>query len=90
MTDAPNSFYNNTTYGPDWFTFVADELPRIVKEMFRVSDKPDNTYIAGLSMGGYGSMKIGLSRPENYAAIGCLSAGNIVVDGDFTNKDHIN
>ena len=85
MPDAPNSFYNNTTYGPDWYDFIVGELPKIVAELTHVSGRREDTYIAGLSMGGYGAMKIGLSNPDKYAAIGCLSAGNIVA-ADFYNE----
>ena len=38
----------------------------------------DDNVIAGLSMGGYGALRIGLSYPERYAAIGCFSAGNLL------------
>ena len=41
---------------------------------FPVSDKPEHSYIAGLSMGGYGSLLHGMSRPERFAAIGAFSA----------------
>lgn len=30
---------------------------------FRLSDKPEDTFVAGLSMGGYGSLKLALTHP---------------------------
>ena len=58
----------------DFFTFVADELPNFVTGMFPISKRPEDTYVAGLSMGGYGTLVHGLNYPERYAAIGALSA----------------
>lgn len=69
------SCYSDMSHGFPYYTFVSDELPRVMREMFPLSARREDNYIAGLSMGGEGAMKIGLSKPENYAAIGCLSAG---------------
>lgn len=45
MPEVQRSFYRNTAYGMDYFTFVAEELPRLCREMFRLSDKrEDNLY----------------------------------------------
>jgi len=67
------SFYNNVPEEERYFDFVADELPQIAEALFHASRKPEDRYIAGISMGGYGSMRIGLTYPERYAKIGCLS-----------------
>ena len=40
---------------------------------FRVSQDPERTFVAGLSMGGYGAMKLALSHPERFAAAATLS-----------------
>lgn len=73
MPEVQRSFYRNMAYGLDYFTFVADELPRLCQTMFHISAKREDNFIAGLSMGGYGALKIGLLRPEQYAAIGSFS-----------------
>jgi S-formylglutathione hydrolase FrmB len=59
--------------GYRYFDFVADELPRICRSFFKLSEKRDDTFIAGLSMGGYGAMKIGLTYPERFSAVGSFS-----------------
>ena len=71
------SGYTDMNHGGKYFTFVADELPALMRKWFPLSDAREDNYIAGLSMGGEGCMKIGLARPENYCAIGCMSAGGI-------------
>ena len=67
------SFYCDTKYGPAYYTYIAKELPKRICEFFRISDKREDTYIAGLSMGGFGAMKIALREPEQYCACAALS-----------------
>ncbi|MBQ6531549.1 MAG: hypothetical protein IJI33_00955 [Solobacterium sp.] len=57
-----------------FFQFVSEELPEFVTGMFPISKRPEDTYIAGLSMGGFGTLIHGLSNPEKYCAMGPLSA----------------
>jgi S-formylglutathione hydrolase FrmB len=42
----------------------------------RLSTLREDNYIAGLSNGGYGCLKLGLARPDLYGAFGAFSAGN--------------
>jgi putative tributyrin esterase len=75
MPCAHLSSYTDMAHGGKYFSYIADELPVIMRSFFPLSERREDNFIAGLSMGGAGSMKIGLARPEQYAAIGCLSAG---------------
>ena len=69
------SCYADMAHGYPFYTFITDELPRIMREFFPLSSAREDNYVVGLSMGGEGACKIGLSKPENYSVIGCLSAG---------------
>ncbi|MBQ4624480.1 MAG: esterase family protein [Clostridia bacterium] len=69
------SSYSDMAHGGKYYTFVSKELPEVMHNMFGFSTKREDNFIAGLSMGGAGCMKIGLANPEKYAAIGCMSAG---------------
>jgi putative tributyrin esterase len=73
MPAAGRSFYTDEVRGYRWWTWISDELPRRVSELFRVSERPEDTYVAGLSMGGYGAMKWALREPERFAAAATLS-----------------
>ena len=73
MPEVQRSFYCDTAYGANYFTYVADELPFICNRWFQLDSRKENTFIAGESMGGYGAVKIGLSRPDRYGAIASLS-----------------
>ncbi len=75
MPEVQRSFYCDMVYGPSYFTYVAEELPKICANIFRIPQGRENTFIAGLSMGGYGAAKIGFSQPEKFAGIACFSAG---------------
>lgn len=78
MPNAHQSFYNNLAHGRRYYDYFTDELPRVMREFFPLSDKREENFVCGLSMGGYGSLRIGLGEPEKYGAIGCFSAGNLV------------
>lgn len=69
------SSYANMAHGGRYYDYISKELPQRMREFFPLSDKREDNFIAGLSMGGAGCLKIGLANPQNYAAIGCLSAG---------------
>ena len=73
MPAAGRSFYADEAHGHRYWTYVSEELPRIVGQFFRVSEEPSDTFVAGLSMGGYGALKLALTHPERYAAAACLS-----------------
>lgn len=61
MPEMHNNFYTDQAIGWPYLKYVAEELPRIIETYLRVSPKRENTYVAGLSMGGYGAMKIALT-----------------------------
>jgi putative lysine transport system ATP-binding protein len=68
-----NSFYNNMAYGPPMYSVIAEYLPKQLDLVFRIPREREINYIAGLSMGGYGALRIGLLNPERYAAVGAFS-----------------
>ncbi len=68
MPDAYKSFYCDMAHGSDYWGFLSDELPLLIRRWFKVSDDPARTFVAGLSMGGYGAMKLAIGNPGQYAA----------------------
>ncbi|GAA1824552.1 alpha/beta hydrolase [Agromyces salentinus] len=75
MPGVDRSYYTDQAVGHDYWTFVSEELPALVTAWFRVSDAPSDTFVAGLSMGGYGAFKWALRRPGSIAAAASLSGG---------------
>jgi S-formylglutathione hydrolase FrmB len=79
MPSVGRSYYTDMKYGSPYFTFISEELPTIVRALFPISDRREDTFVAGMSMGGYGAFKLGLSFPERYAAAASLSGGLDIV-----------
>jgi putative tributyrin esterase len=73
MPQVQRSFYADEAYGGRFWTFLSEELPAVVHRFFRVSARRADTFVAGLSMGGYGAMKWALRQPERFAAAASLS-----------------
>lgn len=73
MPEVQRSFYADMTYGLRYFTYIAEELPKLCRRMFRITADREDTYIAGLSMGGYGAFKTALTYPGRYAAAASFS-----------------
>jgi len=73
MPAVNRSFYADMEHGAKYWTFVSEELPNLARSFFPLSERREDNFAAGLSMGGYGALKLGLSHPERYAAVASLS-----------------
>lgn len=73
MPSVGRSFYSDQPNGQKYFTYLTEELPRYLAEVFNLDPRREDTFIAGCSMGGYGAIKAALLRPERYAAAGSFS-----------------
>ncbi len=74
MPSGDNAFYvNGITPNNDYGAFIGKELVEITRKMFPLSHNPEDTYIAGLSMGGFGAMRNGLKYSNTFSHIACLS-----------------
>jgi S-formylglutathione hydrolase FrmB len=73
MPSGENSSYVNMVHGERYLTYITEELPRFCETLFPLSAKRENTFIAGLSMGGYGAFRAALEHPEQYACAASLS-----------------
>ena len=68
MPQVHRSFYADQAYGGRYWTFLSEELPELIGSLFRLSDRREDTFVAGLSMGGYGAFKWALRQPGRFAA----------------------
>src|SRR4051794_2485396 len=73
MPQVQRSFYADEVHGERYWTFLSDELLSVVESFFAVSGRREDTFVAGLSMGGYGAFKWALRRPDRFAAAASLS-----------------
>ncbi|NLL80320.1 MAG: esterase family protein [Clostridiales bacterium] len=89
------SFYTDMEFGLKYWTYISEELPEICREFFpNISDKREDTFVAGLSMGGYGAFKLALRRPDRFAAAaslsGALDMAPHAVTRSLENEDYAN
>ena len=78
MPSAYNSSYANWSgYGRGIFMYdyLFEELMPMIYHWFPASDMREDNYIAGMSMGGQGTLKYVLNHPENFAAADVISTG---------------
>lgn len=73
------SYYTDMVVGNDYWTFLTEEFPRKMQNQFRLTTKKQETFVAGLSMGGYGAIKFALQFPERFAGAASLSGALDVV-----------
>jgi putative tributyrin esterase len=71
---------NNSSYtdydGMDFYTYVSEELPKVCEALFPISTAREDTFIAGLSMGSHGAMKIAMNDPERFSAALMMSGAS--------------
>lgn len=78
MPSGENSFYlDDTDKGELFGEFIGNELVEFTRKMFQLSDKREDTFIGGLSMGGYGAIRNGLKYSHNFSHIIALSSALI-------------
>jgi S-formylglutathione hydrolase FrmB len=84
MPNADSSWYINSYDGKENYEdfFIKEFIPSIEK-LYRIKSKKNYRGIAGLSMGGYGSLIYSIKYPELFVAAAPLSAG-IFADDEIT------
>lgn len=80
MPSGLNANYSNwedTMLGYNMYDYLTEELMPLIYGWFPVSDKREDNFIAGLSMGGRGAIKYAANHPERFAAAAVLSAAPV-------------
>jgi S-formylglutathione hydrolase FrmB len=92
MPAGNRSYYTDMAAGPKYWTYISEELPAIARSFFPLSAERKDNFVAGLSMGGYGALKLAISHSDRFAAGASLSGVTDVIalakkwngDGEFT------
>jgi S-formylglutathione hydrolase len=66
--------YSNSVTAGDWETYVADDLVSYIDKNYRTIATRESRGLAGHSMGGYGTIRIGMKRPDVFNALYALSS----------------
>jgi S-formylglutathione hydrolase FrmB len=69
MPDGYRGFYTNNHAGPAYAKHVGEEVVAFVERTFPVRRSRGARCIGGLSMGGYGALRVGLGYPQTFASI---------------------
>lgn len=86
MPEVQRGFYCDMQYGLKYFSYIAEELPELCAKLFRIGTGRENSYIAGLSMGGYGALKTAFAFPDKFA--GCAGFSG-VLDLGYVLREHL-
>lgn len=92
MPDGARSFYTDMKYGDAYYSSIVCDVMRSARSLFPLSVKRKKNFTAGLSMGGYGALKIALKNPDVFSGAISLSgvlniaksAVEVTWDRDFT------
>ncbi len=74
MPEVESSYYTDMATGLPYFSYITQELPGIAQQ--RLGLAPAQTFVGGLSMGGYGALKWVFHYPQMFS--GCFSLSGSV------------
>lgn len=58
----------------DYFRYVSEELPVLVRNILPISMAQEDNFICGLSYGGYLAWRVALTHPQTFSCAGSLSS----------------
>ena len=73
IPECGKSMFVDMKYGYAYYKYLVEELPKKMNRFFRISTEREKMFVAGLSMGGYGSILAGLKNPEKYCKVASMS-----------------
>jgi putative tributyrin esterase len=69
MPDGHRGFYTDNVDGPAWARHIGEELPAMIERTFQVKAERGARAIGGLSMGGYGALRVGLGYSDRFCSV---------------------
>jgi enterochelin esterase-like enzyme len=76
------SFYSNSPTIGDWESWIAKDLVGWVDKHYRTIARRDGRGLSGHSMGGYGTLRIGMKYPEVFGALYAMSSAILMQPPD--------
>jgi enterochelin esterase-like enzyme len=80
FTAYSGSMYSNSVTTGDWESYIADDLISHVDAHYRTLASRESRGLAGHSMGGYGTVRIGMKRPDVFGALYAMSSCCLLID----------
>ena len=78
------SFYTNSAVTGNWEDFIIRDLVNYIDSNYRTIPRSESRGIAGHSMGGYGSVMLGMKHPEIFSAVYALSPCCLAMEADMS------
>lgn len=87
MPSGDNSFYvDQEALGNNYGDYIGRELIEETRKLFPLSDRREDTFIGGFSMGGYGAFRNGLKYNDTFGAILAFSSA-LIIDAAVTSNE---
>jgi S-formylglutathione hydrolase FrmB len=80
FTAYSGSMYSSSVTTGDWESYVADDLIAYIDGHYRTLAKRESRGLSGHSMGGYGTVRIGMKRPDKFGALYAMSSCCLLID----------
>lgn len=74
MPAGENSFYVDHPNEDNYGKFIGEEMVKETRRLFPLSNKREDTFIGGLSMGGYGALRNGYAYSDTFSKVIALSS----------------
>lgn len=71
-TGAMSYYLDHPDGSARWETFIAENFPEYLRDKYNAGRNRAATFLAGISMGGYGALKIAFARPDQFAAVAAI------------------
>src|SRR5690606_17002741 len=68
------SFYSSSPTIGDWESFIAKDLVAYIDSHYRTLPRRESRGLSGHSMGGYGTLRIGMAYPQVFGALYAMSS----------------
>jgi S-formylglutathione hydrolase FrmB len=69
LPDGDRGFFTDNEEGPAYARYMGEELPSFIERNFHARPARGARAIGGLSMGGYGALRVALGYPERFCSV---------------------
>ena len=83
MPDGDRGFYTDNAAGPAYATYIAKEVVDTIERIFPAKRSRESRGVGGLSMGGYGALRLALGHPQVFSV--ATSHSGAVMHGSRNN-----
>ncbi len=80
FTAYSGSMFSSSPTTGDWESYVATDLVGYIDAHYRTLARRESRGLAGHSMGGYGTVRIGMKRPDAFGALYAMSSCCLLID----------